>query len=97
MGEDGDGVDVRVFNEDLQHRLERVARIHRAVAVIDVVGHVAAGGPGEQHRCDIDARVVNDLGETVDGFLKTGVEAVDKDENLRPGTRLMRASKLAFA
>ena len=81
MGEDGNRVDVRVFDQRLQHRLQRVARIHRAVAIIDVVGHIAAGRPGEQHRGDIDARVVNNLGEAIDRFLETGVEAMDEDEN----------------
>ena len=88
MGEDGNRVDVRVFDQSLQHRLERVARIDRAVAIIDVVGHIAAGRPGEQHRGDIDARVVNDLREAVDGFLEAGVEAMDEDENPAPGRAL---------
>ena len=70
-----------VFDQSLQHRLQRIARIHGAVAIIDVVGHIAAGGPGEQHRRDVDARVVNNLREAIDGFLETGVEAVDEDEN----------------
>ena len=73
--------DIFVFHQRLQHRLERIARIDSAVAVIDVVGHTAPGGPGEQHRRDIDARIMNDLRETIDGFLETGIEAVDEEEN----------------
>ena len=88
MGEDGNRVDVWVFDQSLQHRLERVARIDRAVAIIDVVGHIAAGRPGEQHRGDIDARVVNNLREAIDGFLEAGVEAMDEDENPAPGRAL---------
>ena len=74
-------VDVRVLDQRLEQRLERVARIKRAVAVIDVVGHAAAGRPGEQHRGDIDPRVMNDLGEAVDRFLEAGVEAMDENED----------------
>ena len=81
MRQDRDRVDVRIFDQRLQHRLQRVARIDRAVAVVNIVGHVAAGRPGEQHRRDLDARVVDDLCEAIDSFLKTGVEAVDEDEN----------------
>jgi hypothetical protein len=55
--------------------------IHRAIAVIDVVGHIAAGRPGEQHRRNVHARVVNNLREAIDRFLETGVEAVDEDKN----------------
>src|ERR1700729_4265516 len=84
MSEDGYRVDVRVFDQSLQYRLQRIARIHGAIAVIDVVGHIAAGRPGEQHRGDVDARVVNDLREAVDGFLEAGVEAVDEDKNPAP-------------
>ena len=72
---------VSVFDQRLQHRLQCVAGIHGAVAVVDVIGHIAAGRPGEQHRGDIDAGVVNDLSETIDGFLETGVEAVNEDED----------------
>ncbi len=78
-------VDVGVFDQGLQHRLQRVARIDRAVAIIDVVGQVAAGRPGEQHRRDIDARVVDDLREAIDGFLEAGVVSMNKDENPAPG------------
>src|ERR1700727_3184214 len=81
MGENGYRVDVWVFDQSLQQRLKRVARIDGAVAIIDVVRHIAAGGPSEQHGSDIDSCVVNDLPEAIYGFLETGVEAVDEDEN----------------
>ena len=81
MGKDGDRVDVWVFDQSLQHHLERVARIDGAVAIIDVVSHIAAGRPSEQHGRDIDPCVMNNLRETIDGFLETSVEAVDEDED----------------
>ena len=77
--------DRRIVGERLQHHLQRVARIDRAVAIVDVIGHVAAGRPGEQHRRDVHARVVNDLGEAIDRLLETGVEAVDEHQNPASG------------
>ena len=85
MGEDRYRVDRRIVGQRLQHRLQRVARVHGAVAIVDVIGHVAPGRPGEQHRRDVHPRVVNDLGEAINGFLEAGVEAVDEDENPAPG------------
>ena len=86
MGEDRDRADVRIGDERGEHGLEGVARVHRAVAVVDVVGHVAAGGPGEQDRGDLDAGVgagvVDDLGETVDRLHEAGVVTVDEDQDL---------------
>ena len=73
--------DVAVLDQGLQHRLQRVARIDRAVTVVDVIRHIAAGRPGEQYGRNIDARVVDDLRETIDGFLEPGVVAVDEDQD----------------
>ena len=88
MGEDGYRIDVGVFDQSLQHRLKRVARIDGAVAIIDVIDHSAAGRPGEQDRRDVDARVMNNLREAIDRFLEAGVEAMDEDENPVPGRAL---------
>src|ERR1700688_601877 len=88
MSKDGYRVDVFVFHQRLQHRLQRIARIDRAVAVIDIVGHTAAGGPSEQHRGDIDARVMNNLREAIDRLLETSIEAVDEEENPAAGHAL---------
>src|SRR5271166_3961503 len=82
MRKNGDRFDIRIGRQRLQDRLKRVARIHRAVAIVDVVDDVAARGPGEQHRRHIDPRVVNDLGEPIDGFLEAGVVAVHENEDL---------------
>ena len=84
MREDRDRSDIRIVRQRLQHRLQRVARIHRAVAIVDIVDGVSAGGPGEQHRRDVDPRVVDDLGEAVDRFLEAGVVAVHEYEHLAP-------------
>src|ERR1700722_5212357 len=81
MGENGYRVDVWVFDQSLQQHLKRVARIDGAVAIINVVRHIAAGGPGEQHRGDVDPRVMNNLREAIDRLLEAGIEAVDENEN----------------
>ena len=76
--------DGRIVDQRLQHRLESVARIKRAVAVVDIIGQVAAGRPGEQYRGDVDPGVVNDLGEAIDRFLEAGVVAVNENEDPAP-------------
>ena len=45
-----------VVDDRLQHRLQRVARIVRALAVVEIGERLAARGPGEQHRHDVGAR-----------------------------------------
>ncbi len=85
VGEDRDFAHLGVLGERLQHRLQPVARIIGALAVVEIGERPAARGPGEQHRHDVSARVVGDLREAVDRLLEARVVAVHEHQ------RMMRA------
>jgi hypothetical protein len=85
MGEDRDLLDVAISDHRLQHGLERVARIGRALAVVGVVDELAARGPGEEHGHDGRAGVMHDLRETIDRLFVTRVVAVHEQKDVPRG------------
>ena len=74
--------DVGIFDDRPQHRLQRVARVVGAFAIVKILQRAAARGPGEQHRDDVGVRIVRDLREAVDRLLEAGVVAVHEDQHV---------------
>ena len=98
MGEDGDFLDLRLFDQIAQQRFQRIARIIGAFAVIAIGEDIALRGPGEQHRRDFaGAGIVQDLGEAVDRVFVALVEAMHKTSTRLSLYFRRRRGKVAMA
>lgn len=104
MGQDHHLGDAWAIDGCFQNGVEPEAGIDRAFAIVDVVEHVAARRPGERHRCGIDARIVNELCETIDGFGMAVVESRHENQHVlrspaclaKPRHNLLLAKKVGL-
>jgi hypothetical protein len=72
----------RARHQPGQHLLERVARPHRALAVVAVVEQIRLRRPGEHHGLATEADAVGDAGGVERGAFEGLVEAVHVDEHV---------------
>jgi hypothetical protein len=85
MGKDNDLADRRIFRERAQNRLQRIARIIRALAIVGIGEKPSARRPGEQHGQGGRAGIMRDLRKTVDRLLEAVVVAVHEQQNTAAG------------
>ncbi len=86
MREDRHLLHLFIGGEVPEERFQRVAGVVGAFSVIAIGKQAAPRRPCHQDRGAVDAGIMDDLGEAVDGVLEAVIEAVDEHEHAAVGT-----------